>query len=168
LSRNTEAGACGLSLRVEPTTLVLRPNETPSVTAHLTNDGERPLSLVFPGDGSYTGLRTPIIEWTFVHGGTIRGSGFCGNINALRRGEVFILGPGETRELPAGLRFLALPTTGSFRAAMTYSNDPALPFRGVPLGPHDEAELARLRASARCRITSNPIEIQIEGEPYGR
>jgi hypothetical protein len=46
---------------------------------------------------------------------------------------------------------------------MVYTNDPDLPFRGVPLGPHDEIELSRLRRSDRCRVESNTIEFVARG-----
>ena len=50
-------------------------------------------------------------------------------------------------------------------ADATTQSEPDLPFRGILFSPHDEAELARLRASDRCRVTSNEIEILIEGDP---
>ena len=111
------------------------------------------------------GRRTPVIEWVFTPGGRPEGSEGCGNINGLKRGEVFTLYPGETRELQEWIQPLALPALRKFRAVMIYTNDPNLPFRGVLLRPHDEGELARLRTSDRCRVRSNEVEIVVEGHP---
>jgi hypothetical protein len=158
------AAACGLSLRVEPTTVVLRPKQTPKITARLINNGARSLTIVLPGDGSRMGRRTPVIEWIFTPGGRVIGVEGCGNINELKRGEVFTLQPGETRDLGTWVAPLALPPQPRFHGVMVYTNDPALSFHGVLLHPHDEGELARLHMSDRCRVESNEIEFVVEGD----
>jgi len=160
----TLADATELSLVVEPATLVVRPGKRVFVTARLINRGSRSLTLVLPGDGSRTGRRTPVIEWTFVPGGTLPGIEGCGNINPLKAGEVFTLTPGATQDLGSWVDPSVLPAVRKSHAVMTYWNQPALPFRGVPLGAHSEAELALLRSSEPCRISSNKIEVLIEGD----
>jgi hypothetical protein len=160
--RPSKDEARGLSLRLEPATLVRRPNQKLTLTAYLTNHGPRPLTLVLPGDGSRMGRRNPVVEWLFTPGGKLSGFEGCGNINELKAGEVFTLQPGETRELHEWVAPLAWPTARRFSAVMVYSNQPDLPFQGVILRPHDERELARLRKSDRCRVLSNEIEIFVE------
>lgn len=157
----------GLTLTLDPKTVVFRCDHRPTITARLTNTGNCPLTLVLPGDGSHEAWRTPIIEWAFIPGGKLAGSGarVCGNVTALKRGEVFRLLPGQTREIRDGILPACLPSSSRFRAAMTYSNEPDRPFLGVPLRPHDEAELALVRQSNSCRVRSNEIEFAFEDYP---
>jgi hypothetical protein len=159
---------CGLSLWLDPTEMVFGMGEKPRIVARLANNGSRTLTLVQPGDGSRMGRRTPTITWSFMPGGVLAGFEGCGNINELKRGEVFVLNPGETRELVDWIAPLVLPAVRSCRAVMVYSNEPDLAFRGALLGPHDERELARLRASDRCQVTSNQVEILLDGDLDGR
>ena len=56
----------GLSLRIEPTTVLIWSKQTPQVTAWISNNRNSPIKLVLPGDGSRMGRRTPIIEWIFT------------------------------------------------------------------------------------------------------
>jgi hypothetical protein len=154
---------CGLSLWVEPTKLVFGESASPRVYARLTNNGARTLTLVRPGDGSRTGRRTPKLTWHFTPGGVLTGFEGCGNINELRRGEVFTLNPGETQQLEEWITPLALPAVRTCSAVLIYANDPSLAFRGVLMRPHDEFELRRLGASDRCRVVSNQVEIVLEG-----
>jgi hypothetical protein len=147
---------CGLTLKVGPPDLDLVTSWT-SFTATLTNAGSRPVTLVMPGDGSLEGDRTPIVEWHFVPRTSVT-PGFCGNINTLKLGEVFVLNPGESRELGNW----ALPSVmeGPYRARMTYINEPSTPWRGVPLGEHDRGEMRRLKRSDRCSVGSNEILVR--------
>lgn len=161
--RPREPDSHGLTLRIEPPAIVLRPNQKLRMSARLTNNGPCAATLVLPGDGSRMGRRSPVVEWLFTPGRKLPGFEGCGNINALRQGEVFTLQPGETRELRDWIEPLALPTARRFRAVMVYSNEPDLPFGGIVLHAHDEGELARFRKNDRCRLLSNEIEIFIEG-----
>ncbi len=114
------------------------------MTAYLTNTGTRSLTLVLPGDGSTSGWRTPTIEWLLEPSWQVPWMVRCGNINALRRGEVFRLAPGETRELGPWIHLPGLRTPGTAKAVMHYSNVPDLEWRGIPLGSHDRAEMDRV------------------------
>src|SRR5262249_26833670 len=91
LRRLTEPERYDLSLRIQPAMIVLRRKEKLRVTARLTNNGTRPLTLVLPGDGSRMARRTPIVEWLFTPGGKLSGFEGCGNINELQSGDVFTL-----------------------------------------------------------------------------
>jgi len=93
LRRVTEPERYDLSLRIEPAMIVLRRKEKLRVTARLTNNGTRPLTLVLPGDGSRMARRTPIVEWLFTPSGKLSGFEGCGNINELQSGDVFTLDP---------------------------------------------------------------------------
>jgi len=156
----------GLSLRLEPAKVVMRRYPILGIAAHLTNNGSRPRTLVLPGDGSCMGWRTPVIEWRFQPSRKVRPCGDCANINAIKAGEVFILEPGATRVFDRWIQPAALPAARRFRAVMVYSNDPGLPFglEGAVLEEHDCGELARLRGSDDCRVTSNEIEVYVENE----
>jgi hypothetical protein len=160
----TDDAADWLSLRIEPTTMALRRKQSPRITARITNNGARPVTLVLPGDGSRMGRRTPVIEWIFSPGGRVVGFEACGNVNELKRGEVFTLQPGDAQDLGSWVEPLALPQQRRFHGLMIYRNEPDLTFQGVLLRPHDEGELARLRASDRCRIQSNEVEFFVEDD----
>ncbi|HET9315135.1 MAG TPA: hypothetical protein VFQ51_06070 [Vicinamibacteria bacterium] len=147
---------CGLELHIAPDDLDLA-NERGALTAVLANAGPRALRLVLPGDGSLDGWRTPRIEWQFtptVDQVRLR----CGNVNALRAGEVFTLQPGESRVLAD---WVTPDVMGEeYRARMVYANEPALAWHGLPLGRHDEAEMIRVGRTDRCRAVSNEITVR--------
>jgi hypothetical protein len=155
------SGDCGLVLRIEPTRLVLRPGRNLEARITLTNNGDRSLSLVNPGDGSGLGRRTPFAKWLFYPPGHRLFAGGCGNISPLVPGEVFILKPGESRTFdtwPSPGAFLA----GRYRVSVTYENVPDAPFVGSPLGRDDPAELERVRSSDKCSVTSNEARIEVK------
>lgn len=164
-----EAGPRGLTLKLLPETAVFRRECEPNISAYLKNDGKRTLRLVMPGDGSIYGWRTPVIKWTSTpwDGSTDPIGRGCGNINGISSGEVFTLEPGESRHLNRWILPTFFPGSATFRAAITYSNEPKLVWRGHPSPPHDQAELELVGKSDWCRVWSNEINISFEAEYPG-
>ena len=84
-------------------------------TIRIINTGSTTITLVEPGDGSDLGWRTPIITWQVqVVGSVYRspGVGVCGNINALRPGEVFDVNGTPIFTPSWTLIFTPLPASG--------------------------------------------------------
>jgi hypothetical protein len=86
--------------------------------------------------------------------------GRCGNINALRPDEVFVLKPGEQVRLNAWARAPILQA-GTVKLAVRYFHIPDLQWKGLPLGPHDPLALDRIRKSAAVTLESNMVEIEV-------
>jgi len=159
----SESASCGLVLEVTPLQQSVRPGQPPAATAILTNRGERSLTLVMPGDGSERGRRTPFVLWRFEPPTQLDIIG-CGSITGLEQGEVFVLAPGDSRVL-GSVRAAQFLRAGSYKATVAYENNPDAPFHGMPTKPHDEVELARVRASDRCIVVAAEIQVVSEGTP---
>jgi hypothetical protein len=86
----------------------------------------------------------------------------CGNINALKADEVFVLKPGEQVRLNAWACPSGLQTgSGTFKLAVRYFHIPDLKWRGLPLGQHDPMAMERIRKSAAVTLESNVVEIEV-------
>jgi hypothetical protein len=146
-------------LELTPATQVIKVGQIPKFALSLINNDDESVVLVEPGDGSVSGWRTPIIEWpaAFLH----RGSR-CGNINALKPNEVFILKPGETRQLSEWVGHPQLPGPGRYQVTVRYTNRPEHEWGGLPLGTHDAWAMDRVRNSTKVSATSNAVEIIVE------
>jgi hypothetical protein len=128
--RTAYSESLGLVLELLPHVAVFRPRDEPEITAILRNDGNRILRLVMPGDGSFEGWRTPLIEWEFTPDTAAIGrslkSRTCGNITGIRQDAVFALVPGESRDLGKWIVPSLLPGSAECRASIIYSNDPTI------------------------------------------
>lgn len=133
------------------------------LTAAIVNRGKAPVTLVLPGDGSDYGWRTPVLKWR-VDGQVIKGGPRCGNINALRPGEVFVLRPGERKELGAWIGAPALLGAGKHRLTLEYANVPGLKWSGVPLGKHDAETMKRVQSSTAVRALSNAVMVEVRAK----
>ena len=136
------------------------------LNAALKNNDNRTVRLVLPGDGSESGWRTPIIKWKIQELNTGRiyfASKFpgCGNINALKWGEVFHLSPNETRDFTRHFFDPILFQPGDYKISLVYINKPTLAWGGVPLGFHNSIEMLFVRYSTECEVTSNEIIISV-------
>src|ERR1043166_2217350 len=129
IATGTAASAAGaLSLTVVPAAAVIKRGDQLKVEATLTNNGASPAILVLPGDGSFSGWRTPIIRWSFVaHDAPqpypeqfLATDRFCGNINALRLSEVFTLIPSASRGLNEWINPVVDLAPGRYRMKMHY------------------------------------------------
>ena len=134
----------------------------------LLNTDPDTVTLALPGDGSFWGQRTPLMDWNVREPGGERLKRtsilMCGNINPLRAREVFRLAPGEQRTFR-----IAVPEDygyqkGSHRYQfqLSYENRPHLEWSGSPLGPHDAEALRILRQSTACKLLSNTLELEVK------
>ena len=136
------------------------------VNAVLTNKGSKLLRLVLPGDGSEDAWRTPIIKWNVQvldrpqpeHNSK---SYRCGNIDALKWGEVFHLYPNQIRAFDRQVDRSLMFQPGTYKISMVYINDPSKDWDGLPLGFHNLLEMCFVHHSTRCEVISNEIIITI-------
>jgi hypothetical protein len=137
---------------------VIKPGADPEIQAFLVNDGNQAETVVLPGDGSDCGWRTPVVCWQPERSGVV---GRCGNINSLKPAEVVQLEPGKRIELDGWLGRPSLAEVGKHRVSVELDHQPNLEWRGLPLGQHDAAAMARIRASRPFKATSNVVEIEV-------
>lgn len=86
----------------------------------------------------------------------------CGNINALKAKEVFVLKPGEQVKLNEWIGRPSLVARGKVKVALRYFHIPDLKWKGLPLGQHDAKALAALKAAPAVTLESNEVEIEVE------
>ena len=137
---------------------VVKSGEFPRFTAEVVNRSNKEIVLVRPGDGSDCGWRTPVLSW-MVEGVKPQRLARCGNINALKPNEVFLLKPGERASLGEWIGFPRLPGPGTYTVRLRFENKPDLKWSGLPLGKHDEAAMARVKASTPAAAESNAVRI---------
>jgi hypothetical protein len=165
--------ACSLDVQVEALVPVadLRSDGilgSDQLKVYLRNSGPSRITLVEPGDGSDRAWRTPILTWHVeVVGGSYAPPELllCGNINALRPGEVFSLEPGELRALSKWVPPIWIARKGIYKLRLAYQNDPILEWKGIPLSEHDKNEMSRVRASTPCTAMSNEVTIEVKRVP---
>jgi len=156
-----ELPALSVELKAETTSISVM--EQPKVNVIISNRGSDPVVLVRPGDGSDRELRTPLTRWLIepVPGegdaeGILRTVMNCGNINALRREEVFTLAPGQSENLPMSV-WAVFSKPGKYRVRFEYENRPSMEWGGIVLGQHHEGTMLRVRKSTACKLTSNEV-----------
>jgi hypothetical protein len=126
-------------------------------TAHLVNNGWRTETVVLPGDGSESGWRTPIVQWTPALM-VCR----CGNINGLKPDEVIDLAPGDRVKLE-GIAYPGLKP-GLNRVRLELIHQPGMRFRGIALDDHDPEAMKKVRQSSPFRVTSNVVEVRVKDQ----
>jgi hypothetical protein len=146
--------------------------QRPAISITVKNQSKKPLTLVLPGDGSESGWRTPVIGWSVLqakqeaakHPKTPRlyEGGRCGNVNALKRNEVFVLGAGESKNLGEWSGFPTMVEPGTYRVVFYYANDPTLKWRGLPLGQHDPEAMKLVQQSHPCSLVSNELTFVVK------
>ena len=132
----------------------------------LLNTDPDTVTLVMPGDGSFWGRRTPLMDWEIrVPGGPRLKRmplALCGNINPLRGDEVFKLPPGAQRTFRTALpEYYPYEKSRRYQVRLSYENRPHLAWAGVLLGPHDANALRLLRDSTPCKLVSNTLELEV-------
>jgi len=146
-----------MALELRADTPTVKAGEGPRFSVFLVNRGAEPVTVVLPGDGSDMAWRTPIARWSPPQSDMRK----CGNVNALRADEVVTMVPGERRQLGAWLGEPILNGKGKHKVSLELENDPDFQWKGVPLGEHDAAAMARVRASARFKVVSNVVEVEV-------
>ena len=145
--------------------------EPVQVKVTITNHGKMPVTLVRPGDGSESGWRTPIVNWSVLEAGdkanhpaepVPEGGPRCGNMNPLQADEVFDLAPGASKELTGWVYLEPFARPGQYRVVFLYANRPSLTWKGGALGHDDPAAMKRVRISTPCSLVSNEVVFTIE------
>lgn len=163
-SARAAEGHCELELRLEaPLAAKVHEVEYFFFTATVENRGAEPVTLVDAGDGSADGWRTPLIKWRVegVEPPDFPSQRTCGNLSALQPEELFVLAPGESRQLGPGIRFPDLREPGTYRVNLEYENRPWIEWLGIPLGDHHAETLERIRSSTHCLARSNTVELEL-------
>jgi hypothetical protein len=175
LQNRQQAAPTTLNLHITAKDASLTLGQQPQITASITNTGKPPVTLVLPGDGSESGWRTPLVGFSSrkmdkdkpKHPAAVplyRG-GRCGNINALKSNEVFTLAPGKSKDLSDWIGFPQFTEPGTYSVVFYYANDPALKWRGVPLGKHDPDAMKRVEKSHECLLISNELKLTVRDRP---
>ena len=138
------------------------------IEAHITNLGDKPVTLVQPGDGSNCGWRTPLIGWSVRPAGDMRhpdkprmtSQARCGNINTLGPDEVFTIESGATAKFSSWVMRPNIPGRGKHTVVFYYENRPDLQWKGIPLGRHDPAAMRKVKSSTPCKLVSNELIVE--------
>jgi hypothetical protein len=148
----------GVAVELRPFQQTLKVGELPRLFLVLINRGSQDVDLVQPGDGSESGRRTPLIEWSGCYWS--RGA-TCGNINALRAEEVFTLKPGESKQFSEWVEIPPFEWPGRYRLSVRYTNVPKLASGSIPLGEHDGPALQAVHRSTKVSAASNTVEFLV-------
>ncbi|MEM7165724.1 MAG: hypothetical protein AAF581_09685 [Planctomycetota bacterium] len=156
-----------LELRITSKNLTVVAGGSGKVSAEIVNIGKVAVTLVKPGDGSQDGWRTPLVGWsvldakdkdaTHAKEPTPRKVARCGNINSLGKKSVFVLEPGKKQAIDDWRGSPTFAKPGKYRVVFYYTNDPAIGWKGLPLGDHDADALAALESSTKCALVSNEL-----------
>ena len=126
----------------------------------LFNEGDRPLRLMLPGDGSDYGLpRTPKLTWFFSQNGVPvreRGGASCAYQNDVTPADFFTLEPKGKRVIESWLGYLELEP-GRYDMQLRYEHSPV---DRVPNGSDVEVA-ALLQLTDACSVTSNTVSYTI-------
>jgi len=173
VSQDAEKPAPGkLVLLIAAKELTVTQGQQLQITATVSNQGKMPITLVLPGDGSESGWRSPVIGWSTIkvekeaakHPDTppLYRGGRCGNINPLKKEEVFVLAPGESKRLNEWLGSPQLAVPGTYSIVFFYANEPDRKWRGLPLGQHDPEAMKQVQNSHKCLLVSNELRVVVK------
>lgn len=157
---------CELQIEL-PTEAVV--SEGVTAVIRITNRGDNNITLVDPGSGdSLSHWRTPCVTWSWLsvaseetHSAAPLQLPRCGNIDPLRPDEVFVLKPGASKVFTQTAPNIRQMEPGTYRVAYFYANIPDFDWQGVPLGPHDEEAMRRVKASNPVLLVSNEVTITL-------
>ncbi len=162
-----QAHATGIELEISSESLTINKDARPNVSATVINSSNKDVTLVKPGDGSRSKWRTPVVGWSVIPAEYPKAThsqdpplykgGRCGNINALKPDEVFVLKPGESKALEGWFGALSFPKPGKYRVVLYYFNLPYLQWSGLPIGKHDEKAIREVKNSTKCELVSNEL-----------
>jgi len=136
-------------------------DSTHFIKAVIYNHSTDSVKIVLPGDGSYSGRRTPIIRWSIIkkndetkHPKSLpdidKNIGFCGNMNPLKREELVTIKSKSGILLNGWTPFPNIPKeSGEYSAKMYYFNHPNLSH-------------GFFRESVECFLVSNELIYKVE------
>ena len=136
----------------------------------IDNVGPVPVTLVQPGDGSAAGRRTPLTGWSLLAvdseekhppGPPAHGGARCRNTSPLQPDELFVLKPGETKDLFQPIVFLRSAMPGRYRVVFYYTNVPDITPAGIGVSQHERGTLERCRRSTPISLVSNEVQVEI-------
>ena len=178
-----------IDIELTTPTPVIKSHQTPYFSVTLVNRDTYPVTLVKPGDGSFDGLRTPIVSWSIINvdhpsrDGRIPRAG-CGNMNPLRRDETFTLDPGEKITFNSSYGDWIIPPhlqPGTYEVSFNYSNIPGLKWKNSRIHYnmwqqlvhgvhnwrpdaefHDSVAMEHVRKSTPFKGKSNSVKIVVK------
>ena len=132
----------------------------------IRNTGQQTIVLTLPGDGSESGLRTPLVSWSVrdADGRAVTqnwGARYDNLINPLRPEDVFELAPHQARELSSWIPPIFVTGPGRYKVTFHFTNDPQLSWKGITMRAHDPVTMQRVKKSTPCDVMSAPIEIDV-------
>jgi hypothetical protein len=133
----------------------------------IRNVGREAITLVQPGDGSESGLRTPTVSWSVrnARGSAVSqqfGRRYDSQINPLKPNEVFTLGPYMEHSLSNWIPPIVVDGPGKYVVSLHYVNIPHLTWASSPMGAHDAATMTLVTKSSPCDAVSGPMEIEVQ------
>jgi hypothetical protein len=160
-----------LTLKIEPPTESIHVGDHSNFTVTINNQGEKPVTLVEPGDGSDCKWRTPVIGWSVISNNNSEAKhpeepplfhgGRCGNINAPSLKEVFTLKPKESKKFNSWVGAPTFTTSGKFRVVFYYQNIPNLKTSGLSVGKDKQGVIEKIEKSEACKLISNELLVEV-------
>ncbi len=92
---------------------------------------------------------------------SLHATSLCGNINPLKRAEVFTLASSAKQVLNEWINPVIDLPAGRYRLRMQYSNEPARKVSGLPLGEHEAGAEDLIRRSTGCTLVSNDVTLTV-------
>jgi hypothetical protein len=158
-----------LSLVFMTSSTAVRAYDSATAKIFVTNYSNANVTLVQPGDGSWSGWRTPSVAWSIME---ITDSGEeaptprarligCGNVAPLRLrwSEVFQLAPGESKELKVSGPYFSKP--GIYKVKFLYANQPSTEWLGRASVLQNPLAMWRAKHSTETRLISNEITFTV-------
>ncbi len=158
-------------LRIEPLAARIPASSGAAVKISVTNKGSQPVTLVRPGDGSWEGQRTPVVEFSWVPRDERKlenpqappmeyPKDRCANMQPIMLSEVFRLAPNETLMLQEFMPVRKLPAQpGSYAVVFYYLN---LPSMGRALTEFGTGAFEAVRDSLPCLLRSNEVVFNVD------
>jgi hypothetical protein len=139
---------------------VLTPSVTlytiPEIEADLVNQGQEPVIVVLPMDGSECGWRTPVVRWSPAWESPAR----CGYVTGLRPQDVITLSPRGRVKLNWILGPV-LTRQGKHEVSLELEHVPDIEWKGVPCPVHDPETMKAVRESTPWKAVSNTVEVTV-------
>src|SRR5579871_3670301 len=158
----------GLTLTIRTDKGEQEPGGSVTLVAEIQNSRSEAVTLVAPGDGSESGLRTPVMWWSVTKVGevlpwkrrfdSLSAGRSCGNMNPLEEHDLFTLVPGETKVLNEWTGQVTFVEPGTYRVVCHYANRPWIPPPSEAIaGQQDKSVLAQVAKSLPCELRSNAL-----------